>query len=30
MDLIQIVDTEQEVVEVLNAFYKKYSLSPNF
>lgn len=30
MDLIQIVDTEQEVVEVLNNFYKKYSLSPNF
>jgi len=30
MDLIQIVDTEQEVVELLNNFYKKYSLSPNF
>jgi len=30
MDLIQIVDTEQEVVEILNTFYKKYSLQPNF
>ncbi|MCF6349198.1 MAG: TIGR00730 family Rossman fold protein [Flavobacteriaceae bacterium] len=30
MDLIKIVDTEQEVVDVLNDFYKKYSLSPNF
>jgi len=30
MDLFKIVDTEQEVVDVLNNFYKKYSLSPNF
>ncbi len=30
LDLIKIVDTEQEVVDVLNNFYKKYSLSPNF
>jgi len=30
MDLIKIVDTEQEVVDVLNNFYNKYSLSPNF
>ncbi|GAA4757123.1 MULTISPECIES: TIGR00730 family Rossman fold protein [Flavobacterium] len=30
MDLIQIVDTEQEVVEALDNFYKKYNLSPNF
>ena len=30
MDLIKIVDTEQEVVDILNNFYKKYSLSPNF
>ena len=30
MDLIQIVDTEKEVVDLLNNFYKKYSLSPNF
>ena len=30
LDLIKIVDTEDEVVEVLDAFYKKYNLSPNF
>lgn len=30
MDLIKLVDTEDEVVEVLDAFYKKYNLSPNF
>jgi len=30
MKLIRIVDTEQEVIELLNSFYKKYSLSPNF
>lgn len=30
LDLIQIVDHEDEVVEVLDAFYKKYNLSPNF
>ncbi|PID71381.1 MAG: TIGR00730 family Rossman fold protein [Flavobacteriales bacterium] len=30
MDLVQIVDTEEEVVDSLNSFYKKYSLSPNF
>jgi len=30
LDLIKIVDTEQEVVDVLNNFYNKYSLSPNF
>ena len=30
VDLVKIVDTEQEVVEILNNFYKKYSLSPNF
>jgi predicted Rossmann-fold nucleotide-binding protein len=30
MDLIQIVDTEDEVVEALDKFYKKYDLSPNF
>ena len=30
MDLIRIVDTEIEVVDILNNFYKKYSLSPNF
>ncbi len=30
LDLISIVDTEDEVLEVINTFYKKYSLSPNF
>ncbi|WP_456377536.1 LOG family protein [Lutibacter sp.] len=30
LDLISIVDTENEVLEVIDAFYKKYSLSPNF
>lgn len=30
LDLISIVDTEDEVLEVINNFYKKYSLSPNF
>ncbi len=30
LDLFKIVDTEDEVVEALNSFYKKYNLSPNF
>lgn len=30
LDLISIVDTEDEVLEVIDSFYKKYSLSPNF
>ncbi|WP_372792879.1 TIGR00730 family Rossman fold protein [Lutibacter sp.] len=30
LDLISIVDTESEVIEVINNFYKKYNLSPNF
>mgnify|MGYP000721120841 CR=1 FL=1 len=30
LNLFKIVDTEDEVVEVLNKFYKKYDLSPNF
>lgn len=30
LDLFSIVDTADEVVEVIDAFYKKYSLSPNF
>ncbi len=30
LDLISIVDTEGEVLEVIDTFYKKYSLSPNF
>ena len=30
LDLIKIVDHEDEVVEVLDSFYRKYNLSPNF
>ena len=30
LNLFKIVDTEDEVVEILNNFYKKYDLSPNF
>lgn len=30
MDLIKIVDSSDEVVDVLDAFYKKYNLRPNF
>ncbi|WP_298367672.1 TIGR00730 family Rossman fold protein [uncultured Lutibacter sp.] len=30
LDLISLVDNEEEVVAVIDKFYKKYSLSPNF
>ncbi|QCX00012.1 TIGR00730 family Rossman fold protein [Aggregatimonas sangjinii] len=30
MGLIHIVDTEEEVVEIIDAFYKGHQLSPNF
>ncbi|WP_299536982.1 TIGR00730 family Rossman fold protein [Ulvibacterium sp.] len=30
LDLIRIVDTKEEVVEIIDAFYKGNSLSPNF
>jgi uncharacterized protein (TIGR00730 family) len=30
LNLIKIVDNENEVVEALDNFYKKYNLSPNF
>ena len=30
LDLIRIVDTEDEVVEVIDTFYKGHTLSPNF
>ena len=30
LNLFKIVDTEDEVVDVLDKFYKKYDLSPNF
>lgn len=30
IDLIKLVDTSDEVIEVLNKFYSEYQLSPNF
>lgn len=30
LDLIELVDTEDEVVDILDKFYNKYDLSPNF
>ena len=30
IDLINLVDTEDEVLEILNDFYKEFDLSPNF
>ena len=30
MNLIQLVDTPEQVTEILDAFYKQYQLSPNF
>ncbi len=30
LNLIHLVDTKEEVIEILNSFYKKYDLSPNF
>lgn len=30
LDLIKIVDTEDEVVEIIDSFYKGHQLSPNF
>ncbi|SDG87168.1 LOG family protein [Psychroflexus sediminis] len=30
LDLIELVDTEDEVVEILDRFYNQYDLSPNF
>jgi uncharacterized protein (TIGR00730 family) len=30
MDLIQMVDTPEEVTAILDDFYKQYQLSPNF
>ena len=30
LELINLVDTEDEVIEILNNFYAKYNLSPNF
>lgn len=30
IDLLQVVDTAEEVVEILNKFYERYQLQPNF
>ncbi|MFV8224432.1 TIGR00730 family Rossman fold protein [Christiangramia aquimixticola] len=30
IDLVQVVDTEDEVIEILDHFYDEYNLSPNF
>jgi len=30
MDLVKVVDTADEVVEILNEFYTKFNLTPNF
>ncbi|NND63589.1 MAG: TIGR00730 family Rossman fold protein [Flavobacteriaceae bacterium] len=30
LDLIHLVDTEDEVLDILNSFYDKFNLSPNF
>ncbi len=30
LDLVHVVDTSDEVLQVLNDFYNKYNLSPNF
>lgn len=30
IDLVQVVDTEDEVIEILDRFYDEYNLSPNF
>ncbi|MCH8535005.1 MAG: TIGR00730 family Rossman fold protein [Flavobacteriaceae bacterium] len=30
LDLIEVVDTEDEVIELLDQFYNQYDLSPNF
>lgn len=30
LHLVDLVDTEDEVLEILNKFYDKYNLSPNF
>lgn len=30
IDIVQIVDTAEEVIEILDKFYEEYNLSPNF
>jgi len=30
IDILQVVDTADEVIEILDKFYEEYNLSPNF
>jgi hypothetical protein len=30
LDLVHLVDTEDQVLQILNDFYNEYNLSPNF
>jgi predicted Rossmann-fold nucleotide-binding protein len=30
LELIHLVDTSDEVIEILDTFYREYNLSPNF
>ena len=30
MDIVQVVDSAEEVIEILDKFYEEYNLSPNF
>ena len=30
LDLINVVDTPEEAVDIINNFYNKYTLKPNF
>ena len=30
IDIVQVVDTAEEVIEILDKFYEEYNLSPNF
>ena len=30
LDLVKLVDTAEEVVEIIDAFYKGHDLAPNF
>ncbi|HBB48466.1 MAG TPA: TIGR00730 family Rossman fold protein, partial [Flavobacteriaceae bacterium] len=30
LKLIEVVDTEEEVIQILNKFYDQFAISPNF
>ena len=30
LDLLNVVDTSNQAVDIIEAFYKKYTLKPNF